>query len=93
MKLADIVVVLVVLVVGAAVVGVVLVAYFSLIAIAVTIEGDDVPAAYEVDAGVDDNVEVHIRCHVRRGVLPVIPWRLKHTAKELLDHGHLLFGG
>ena len=89
MNLAVIVVVIVV----AAVVDVVLVAYFSLVAVAVTVEGHDVSTAYEVDARVDDDVEVYIRFHIRRGVLLVLPLCLKYTAEELLDHGHLLFGG
>ena len=77
----------------AAVVDIVLVAYFSLVAIAVTIDGDEVSTAYEVDAGVDDDVEVSIRSHVRRGILFVPPLCLKCAAEELFDHGHLLFGG
>ena len=87
MDLAVIVVVLVV----AAVADVVLVAYFSRIAIAITFEGHDVSTAYEVDAGVDDDVEVYIRFHIR--VLLVLLLCLEYTAEEFLDHGHLLIGG
>ena len=83
----------VIVVAAAAVVDVVLVAYFSLIAIAVTVEGHDVSTAYEIDARVDDDVEVYIRFHIRRGVLLVLPLRLEYTAEEVLDHGHLVFGG
>ena len=72
---------------------VVFVASCSLIAIAVTFEGDDVSTAYEVDAGVDDDVEVDIRFRIRRGVLLILPLCLKYAAEELLDHGHLVFGG
>ena len=84
--------VIVVLVV-AAVVDVVFVAYLSVITIAVSSGGDDVSTAYEVDTGVDDDVEMHIRFHIRRGVLLVLPLCLKYTAEELLDHGDLLIGG
>ena len=89
MNLAVIVVVIVV----AAFVDVVLVAYFSLVAIAVIVEGHDVSTAYEVDARVDDDVEVYIGFHIRRSVLLVLLLCLKYTAEELLDHGHLVFGG
>ena len=92
MKLAVNVVVVVVIVV-AAVIDVILLAYFSLIAIAVSIESHNVSTAYEVDAGVDDEIEVYIRFRSRRGVFLVLPLCLKYTAEELLDHGHLLFGG
>ena len=77
----------------AAVVDVVSVACLSVIAIAVTLGGDDVSTAYEVDTGVDDDVEVYVRFHIRRGVLLVLPLCLKYTAKELPDHGDLLIGG
>ena len=87
------VILVVIVIVIAAVVAVIFIADFSPIAIAVTIKGDDISTAYEVDASVDDNVEVHICFHVRPGVLPVLPLRLKHTAEEILDHGHLLLGG
>ena len=81
------------LLVGFVLVLVVLVAYCSLNAIAVTFEGDDVSTAYEVDAGLNDDVEADIRFRIRRGVLLVLPLGLKYAAEKLLDHGHLVFGG
>ena len=90
--LLNVAVIVVVLVV-AAIVDVVLVAYFSLVAIAVTIEGHDISTAYEVDTGVDDDVEIYIRFHIRRGALLVLPLCLKYTTEEFLDHDHLLIGG
>ena len=91
--LLNLAVIVVVLVGFAAIVEVVLVAYFSLVAIAVTIEGHDVSTAYEVDTGVDDDVEIYIRFHIRRGALLVLPLCLEYTAEEFLDHSHLLIGG
>lgn len=91
--LLNLAVIVVIVLVIVAIVDVVLVAYFSLIAIAVTIESHDVSTAYEVDTGVDDDVEVYICFHIRRGALLVLPLCLEYTAKEFLDHGHLLIGG